>query len=31
MVFCLESDTSPEGVVGTLLQKQGKKEWVVIG
>ena len=29
-LFCLESDTSREGVDGTLLQKQGK-EWVVIG
>ena len=29
-LFCLESDTSQEGVGGTLLQKQGK-EWVVIG
>ena len=29
-LFCLESDTSGEGVGGTLLQKQGK-EWVVIG
>ena len=28
--FCLESDTSREGVGGTLLQKQGN-EWVVIG
>ena len=28
-LFCLESDTSHEGVGGTLLQKQGK-EWVVI-
>ena len=28
--FCLESDTSREGVSGTLLQKQGD-EWVVIG
>ena len=27
-LFCLESDTSQEGVDGTLLQKQGK-EWVV--
>ena len=29
-LFRLESDTSPEGVGGTLLQKQGN-EWVVIG
>ena len=29
-LFCLESDTSREGVGGTLLQKQGD-EWVVIG
>ena len=29
-LFCLESDTSWEGVGGTLLQKQGN-EWVVIG
>ena len=29
-LFRLESDTSHEGVGGTLLQKQGK-EWVVIG
>ena len=29
-LFHLESDTSREGVRGTLLQKQGK-EWVVIG
>ena len=29
-LFCLESDTSREGVVGILLQKQGN-EWVVIG
>ena len=29
-LFCLESDTSREGVGGTLLQKQGN-EWVVIG
>ena len=29
-LFHLESDTSQEGVVGTLLQKQGD-EWVVIG
>ena len=29
-LFYLESDTSLEGVVGTLLQKQGN-EWVVIG
>ena len=29
-LFCLESDTSREGVSGTLLQKQGD-EWVVIG
>ena len=29
-LFCLESDTSREGVGGTLLQKQGE-EWVVIG
>ena len=29
-LFCLESDTSREGVGGTLLQKQGNK-WVVIG
>ena len=29
-LFCLESDTSQEGVGGTLLQKQGN-EWVVIG
>ena len=29
-LFCLESDTSREGVCGTLLQKQGNK-WVVIG
>ena len=29
-LFCLESDTSQEGVGGTLLQKQGQ-EWVVIG
>ena len=29
-LFHLESDTSQEGVVGTLLQKQGNK-WVVIG
>ena len=29
-LFCLESDTSQEGVSGTLLQKQGDK-WVVIG
>ena len=29
-IFCLESDTSQEGVGGTLLQKQGN-EWVVIG
>ena len=29
-LFRLESDTSQEGVGGTLLQKQGK-EWVVIG
>ena len=29
-MFCLESDTSQEGVGGTLLQKQGD-EWVVIG
>ena len=28
-LFCLESDTSREGVGGTLLQKQGD-EWVVI-
>ena len=28
-LFCLESDTSREGVGGTLLQKQGDK-WVVI-
>ena len=30
VLFCLESDTSWEGVGGTLLQKQGN-EWVVIG
>ena len=29
-LLCLESDTSREGVGGTLLQKQGD-EWVVIG
>ena len=29
-LFHLESDTSREGVGGTLLQKQGN-EWVVIG
>ena len=29
-LFCLESDTSREGMAGTLLQKQGD-EWVVIG
>ena len=29
-LFWLESDTSREGVWGTLLQKQGK-DWVVIG
>ena len=29
-LFCLESDTSQEGVGDTLLQKQGN-EWVVIG
>ena len=29
-LFCLKSDTSREGVGGTLLQKQGDK-WVVIG
>ena len=29
-LFCLESDTSQEGVGGTLLQKQGNK-WVVLG
>ena len=29
-LFCLESDTSWEGVGGTLLQKQGN-EWVVFG
>ena len=29
-LFRLESDTSREGVGGTLLQKQGD-EWVVIG
>ena len=29
-LFCLESDTSREGVGGTLLQKEGE-EWVVIG
>ena len=29
-LFCLESDTSQEGVGSTLLQKQGN-EWVVIG
>ena len=29
-LFHLESDTSQEGVSGTLLQKQGD-EWVVIG
>ena len=29
-LFCLKSDTSREGVGGTLLQKQGD-EWVVIG
>ena len=29
-LFHLESNTSPEGVGGTLLQKQGD-EWVVIG
>ena len=29
-LFCLESDTSREGVGGTLLQKRGD-EWVVIG
>ena len=29
-LFCLERDTSREGVGGTLLQKQGD-EWVVIG
>ena len=29
-LFHLESDTSPEGVSGTLLQKQGDK-WVVTG
>ena len=29
-LFHLESDTSQEGVGGTLVQKQGK-EWVVIG
>ena len=29
-LFHLESDTSREGVGGTLLQKQGNK-WVVIG
>ena len=29
-LFCLERDTSQEGVGGTLLQKQGN-EWVVIG
>ena len=29
-LFHLESDTSQEGVGGTLLQKQGN-EWVVIG
>ena len=28
-LFCLESDTSWEGVGGTLLQKQGNK-WVVV-
>ena len=28
-LFCLESDTSHEGVGGNLLQKQGD-EWVVI-
>ena len=29
-LFCLEGNTSGEGVSGTLLQKQGD-EWVVIG
>ena len=29
-LFQLESDTSPEGVRGTLFRKQGD-EWVVIG
>ena len=29
-LFCLESDTSREGVGGTLLEKQ-RNEWVVIG
>ena len=29
-LFCLESDTSREGISSTLLQKQGDK-WVVIG
>ena len=29
-LFCLERDTSQEGVGDTLLQKEGK-EWVVIG
>ena len=29
-LFCLESDTSHEGVRGTLLQKQ-EDEWVVVG
>ena len=29
-LFCLESNTSREGIGGTLLQKQGD-EWVVIG
>ena len=29
-LFQLESDTSPEGVGGTLFQKQGE-EWVIIG
>ena len=29
-LFCLESDTSREGMGGTLLQKQGD-QWVVIG
>ena len=29
-LFCLESNTSQEGVGGTLLEKQGK-EWVVFG
>ena len=30
-IFHLESDTSQEGVGGTLFQKQGDDEWVVIG